>query len=77
MYDNSSSALAQFSIDTTSGQLVLIEPLDREADSVLYLTVTAFDMGEPCELMRSSLRQLIQLVSIELHFSQSMHRRLQ
>ena len=50
MYDNSSSALAQFSIDTTSGQLVLIEPLDREADSVLYLTVTAFDMGESCEL---------------------------
>lgn len=43
------STLTQFSINRTTGQLNLLESLDREADDTITLVVTASDMGEPGE----------------------------
>lgn len=43
------SALSQFSINRTNGQLSLLQSLDRETDPTLTLVVTASDMGEPGE----------------------------
>ena len=41
------SALSQFGIDRESGDLTLLQSLDRETDSTITLVVTASDMGEP------------------------------
>ncbi len=41
------SALSLFNINRTTGELYLVETLDRETDPVITLVVTAFDMGEP------------------------------
>lgn len=41
------SALSQFSINRTNGQLSLLQSLDRETDPTITLVVTASDMGEP------------------------------
>lgn len=41
------SAITQFSINRTTGELSLLQSLDREADSSITLVVAASDMGEP------------------------------
>ena len=41
------SAVTQFSVNRTNGQISLLEALDRETDSTITLIVTASDMGEP------------------------------
>ena len=41
------SAITQFSVNRTNGQISLLEALDRETDSTITLIVTASDMGEP------------------------------
>ena len=41
------SAISQFSVNRTNGQISLLESLDRETDSTITLIVTASDMGEP------------------------------
>lgn len=41
------SALDQFRINRTTGELTLVGTLDRETDPTITLVVTAADMGEP------------------------------
>lgn len=41
------SAITQFSVNRTTGQITLLKALDRETDSAITLVVTASDMGEP------------------------------
>lgn len=47
---NPFSALTQFSINRTTGELNLLQSLDRETDDTISLVVTASDMGEPGKL---------------------------
>lgn len=45
------SVLDQFSINRTTGELSLVESLDRETNPTITLTVAASDMGEPGQLV--------------------------
>jgi hypothetical protein len=45
------SAISQFSVNRTTGQLILQESLDRETNAMIDLVVTASDMGEPGEIL--------------------------
>ena len=49
------SVLDQFSINRMSGELSLVESLDRETDSTITLTVAASDMGDPGKLITPAL----------------------
>ncbi len=46
---NPFSALELFTVNRDSGDLILIQSLDRESFSTITLVVTASDMGEPGE----------------------------
>ena len=52
-----------FSIDETSGRIVVAGPLDREVGSVLDLTVVAEDQGLPVPL-RDSIHVLVRLLDV-------------
>ena len=49
------AALAWFGIDPVSGDLSVVQPLDRERDSIITLIVTATDQGMPGEQLLLSI----------------------
>lgn len=53
MYSLSDSAGDTFSIEKSSGILILEQSLDREVQSTYQLTVKAFDLGSPWSLSSS------------------------